>query len=251
MTAPIAIQLYSVRELTQNDFEGVVRKIADIGYVGVEPAGFPSTTPEAAASLFRELGLEVPSAHTKLPLGENERSVLDAMAAIGCTRIIASGSRDRFATLDSIKAVCDEFNAANAVAQANGLTLGYHNHWWEYQPVEGHMPYKVMLDYLAPEVFFQIDTYWVKVAGPDPVDIIKEMGARAPLLHIKDGPGVPDEPMVAVGGGVMDIPAVIRAAAPTAEWHIVELDHCATDMMEAVEQSYAYLISKGLSRGNR
>ncbi len=251
MPAPIAIQLYTVRDLTKGDFAGVVRKIAEIGYVGVESAGYPGTTPEAAGKLFQQLGLAVPSVHTRLPLGDDKNKVLDEMAAVGSKRIISGKGPDDFKTLDSIKRVCDLFNEASAVAKANGLAVGYHNHWWEYQEVEGRIPYQVMLEHLAPEVFFQIDTYWVKVGGHDPVAILKKLGSRAPLLHIKDGPGVQGQPHLAVGEGIMDFPAIMKATEGVVEWHIVELDSCATDMMQAVEQSYKYLVSKGLARGNQ
>jgi hypothetical protein len=70
------------------------------------------------------------------------------------------------------------------------------------------------------------------------------------LLHIKDGPAVRGEPMVAVGDGVLDVPSIIQAGAGSTQWLIVELDACATDMMEAVEKSYDYLVGKGLARGN-
>lgn len=252
MPAPLAIQLYTVRDvITKRDFASVVRKIAEIGYVGVEPAGFPGTTPDAAGKLFKELGLAVPSAHTKLPLGTDKNEVLDAMAAIGCKRIISGKGPDDFKTLDAIKRVCDLFNEASAIAKANGLAVGYHNHWWEFEPVEGRLPYQVMLEHLAPDVFFQIDTYWTKVGGSDPVKVIKELGKRAPVLHIKDGPGIRGEPHLAVGSGVMDFPAIMKAAEAIVEWHIVELDACATDMMEAVEKSYAYLVGNELARGKK
>ncbi len=71
--------------------------------------------------------------------------------------------------------------------------------------------------------------------------LVKELGPRAPLLHIKDGPAVKNEPMVAVGDGMMDFPSLIQAAGENTEWLIVELDQCATDMLEAVGKSYRYL----------
>ena len=78
-----------------------------------------------------------------------------------------------------------------------------------------------------------------------------ELGKRAPLLHIKDGPCVKGQPMTAVGDGKVDVPAVAKAGAATAEWMIVELDSCATDMMAAVKKSYDYLTGKGFARGNK
>lgn len=72
---------------------------------------------------------------------------------------------------------------------------------------------------------------------------------RLHLVHVKDGPADGHaSPMTAVGSGAMDIPALL-AAASNAAWHVVELDRCATDMFQAIEDSYAYLVGNGLSRG--
>ena len=109
----------------------------------------------------------------------------------------------------------------------------------------------LMLDELDDGVFFQIDTYWAQVGGLDAVDVVKQVGARAPLIHLKDGSLDKDDDMTAVGGGKMDVPGIVAAAADTADWHIVELDRCATDMMQAVHDSYTYLTSNGLVRGKK
>lgn len=245
MTQPIALQLYTVRDLLNKDFEGVVHKVAKIGYGGVETAGFPaSTTPEKAARLFDRSGLEVTSAHTPLPLGEDKNRVLDAAVALGCRRIVSGHlAPEEYADIDKIKRACGRLNEANAVAIENGLEFGVHNHWWEFQPVEEQFPYQVWLEYLDPAIFFELDIYWIQSAGLDPVEIIKAFGKRAPLLHIKDGPSPSDTsaPMTAVGDGVLDYPDFLEAASVSAEWLIVELDRCATDMMTAVEKSYHYL----------
>jgi sugar phosphate isomerase/epimerase len=252
MTIPVALQLYSVREALAEDFAGVMKKVTDIGYVGVEPIfNLPGTTTVEAAKLFRELGLEVPSAHTPLPIGEDANRVLDFMAAMGCERIVSGKGPDSFETMDLIKQTCDLFNEGQAVAAQNGLAFGIHNHWWEFLQVEGRYVYQVMLEHLHPAIFFELDTYWIKTAGVDPAEAVKAFGPRAPLLHIKDGPAVKGEPHVAVGQGVLNFPRIVQAGEETVEWLIVELDHCATDMMEAVERSYKYLVAGGLARGNK
>jgi sugar phosphate isomerase/epimerase len=250
MTASVALQLYTVREALAKDFVGVMKRVADVGYVGVEPIfRLPGTTFQEAVRLIKELGLEVPSAHVPLPIGKDKNKVLDYMAAFGCQRIVSGKGPDDFKTMDLIKHTCDLFNQAHAVAAENGMTLGYHNHSWEFRQLEDRYIYQVMLEYLDPAILFQIDTYWVQTAGVDPAQVVKELGPRACLLHIKDGPAVEREPQVAIGDGVLDFPAIIQAAGDTAEWLIVELDHCATDMLEAVEKSYRYLVGEGLARG--
>src|SRR5690606_5161202 len=126
MAAPIAIQLYTVRAEAEKGYADVVRKIAEMGYVGVEPAGFPGTTAEAAGKLFQELGLQVPSAHVKLPLGDDKNEVLDTVNAIGAKRMICPyRPPEDYSSLDRIKVTCDLLNQAAAVANENGMQFGY------------------------------------------------------------------------------------------------------------------------------
>ncbi|HHN46160.1 MAG TPA: sugar phosphate isomerase/epimerase [Planctomycetes bacterium] len=237
---PIALQLYSVRAQAKEDFAGTVRQVAQMGYPGVEPAGFPGTTPEEAGKLFRSLGLKVPSAHGGLPVGDDKNKVLDALDAIGCKRIISGRGPKDFESIDAIKNTCALFNEAAENAAARGFAFGIHNHWWEFNNVDGRLVFDVMLELLSPKVFFQLDTYWAKTGGADPVAVINRLGKRAPLLHMKDGPCVTGQPHVAVGKGKMDFPSIV-AAARNVDWFIVELDECATDMMQAVKESYDYL----------
>ncbi len=246
---PIALILYTLRTDLARDFEGTVRAVADIGYAGVETAGFPGSTPQAAARLFKDLGLTVCAAHTALPLGDRKNEVLDTMAVLDCKRIVCpSQPSELFQSLDGIRQACDTLTEANAVAQANGLSLGYHNHWFEFTSVEGQTGLERLAACLPPEVFFEVDTYWARVAGADPQAVIGALGPRVPLIHLKDGPGQQGQPMLPLGEGIMDIPRLLSSAA-SAEWLIVELDEYDGTMLEAVRRSYTYLVGEGLARG--
>jgi sugar phosphate isomerase/epimerase len=250
MTAPIALQLYSVREQMAQDFNATVRKIAEMGYAGVETAGFPGTTPAEAGKLFRELGLHVVGAHSPLPLGDQRDSVIAAMQATNCRRIISGGiGAEHYQTLDAIRRACANFNAAAQTAREYGMTFGIHNHWWEVGEVEGRWVFDLLLEELDPGIFFELDTYWIQSAGLNAAEFVAKYGSRAPLLHIKDGPAQIGKPHLAVGSGAMDIPAIVKAGAGTTEWLIVELDSCETDMLEAVNDSYRYLVKEGLGYG--
>src|ERR1700752_411593 len=252
MTTPMALQLYTIRDLLAQDFEGTIRKVSDLGYVGVETANMFGESPASAAKLFGELGLTVTSAHSALPLGDQKQEVIDTMGALHCKRVIGPWQPpEKYKSLDGIKSICDTLNEGTAVAKANGLQVGYHNHWFEYELVENRIPTDVMLEHLDPGVFLEGDVYWVQTAGQNPAEVVRRLGLRAPLLHVKDGPCEIEAPMTALGEGVVDIPAVVAAGAGSAEWLVVELDRCATDMMEAVRKSYQYLIGKGLGRGNK
>jgi sugar phosphate isomerase/epimerase len=252
LTPPIALQLYTIRDLLAKDYEGTIRKVADMGYIGVETANMFGSSPTSAAKLFGKLGLTVSGAHSPLPLGDQRQEVIDTMSALNCKRLILPWHPpEAYQSLDGIKRICDELNEASVTAEANGFQVGYHNHWFEYQVVENRIPIDVMLEHLDPDVFLEVDVYWVQTAGQNPVEVVHLLGSRAPLLHIKDGPCQIEAPMTALGGGKVDIPGVVAAGAGSTEWLVVELDHCATDMMEAVRKSYQYLIGKGLARGNK
>jgi len=241
MNRKTGLQLYSVRNELAKDFAGVISKIAAMGYEGVEFARLPAgISPALAGKIARQNDLRVSGAHLPLPIGENKNRVIDELLALGGKTLISGKGADNFKTADMAKKNCDDFNEAALVLQENGLRFAIHNHWWEFENIGATPAYKIMLPHLDPAVFFEIDTYWVKTAGADPVGILRELGTRAPLLHIKDGPCKLDEPMTAVGRGKMDFPPIL-AAAPDAEWLIVELDSCATDMLEAVKDSLIYL----------
>jgi sugar phosphate isomerase/epimerase len=250
MKSPVAVQLYSLRDQLALDFERNIERVAEMGYLGVETAGFPGTTAEAAGELFDRLDLAVAGAHVPLPLGERKNEVLDILAALNCRRAVCAYlPSEQFTSLDGIRRACDDLNEAQEVLAGQGRQLGYHNHWWELAELDGRLALDWMAEFLHPEVFFEVDTYWVQTAGEDPAGLLRRLGDRAPLLHLKDGPAVQGQPMVALGSGVMDIPSLVEASAGKGQWLIVELDSCSTDMLEAVKESYQYLIDKGLGRG--
>jgi len=116
--------------------------------------------------------------------------------------------------------------------------------------LNGRPAHQLLAELTDPAVKFELDTYWIQVTGIDPVKVVREMGSRSPLLHIKDGPADSREAdMTALGAGNIDIPAIVAAGGEHTQWLFVELDRCATDMMTAVQASYTYLISNGLARG--
>jgi sugar phosphate isomerase/epimerase len=249
-TAPIALQLYTIRDFLSKDYAGGVKKVAGMGYAGVETAGFPGTTPDAARKLFQDLGLEVVAAHSALPIGDKKNEVLETMESLGCKRLVCPGlAHDLWSSMDGVKKAADLLNEGYEVAAQNGLSLGFHNHWIEFTKVDGKFAHEILREHVHPKVFFEVDTYWVRVGGGDPVEVVRSLGRRAPLLHIKDGPGEQHAPQLAVGTGVMNFSAIVEAAGECVEWMIVELDSCATDMLEAVQKSHAYLTGKGLAHG--
>ncbi len=239
---PIALQLYSVREQMAEDFEDTVRRVAEMGYDGVEVAALPDSGDSVAARmLFDELGLTVVGAHSPLPLGEDREAVLETLAALGRPYLVCPwlNPETYFTSKDGVEEACALLNGANQVVTDAGMKLLYHNHWFEFETFGDDLAFALMAGCLDTSVGFEVDTYWVRVAGLDPVALLRDLGDRVPLLHIKDGPGDVEAAMTAVGTGIMDVPAILEAASP--EWLVVELDRCETEMMTAVEESLAYL----------
>jgi sugar phosphate isomerase/epimerase len=257
--AKISLQLYTVRDQIKEDIAGTLHKLADMGVHTVETAFWPENiSTRQAAKYLKDAGLNVSSCHIELPVGDNKKSaMLEVAESFNCKKMIWHGWPEdkRYSSLDGTKELIGIYNEANHFAKSHGLQFGLHNHWWEYRNKVGdRYVYQWLLESVDPDIFFEIDTYWVKVAGQDPAKIVAEFGKRARLLHIKDGPAKwndelpkdnPD-PMVAVGKGVQNFPAIVKAANGNTEWMVIEMDKTATDVYAAIRDSYEYLKKNGL-----
>jgi sugar phosphate isomerase/epimerase len=249
---PISLQLYTLRENSQKDFRKVLEQVAEIGFKGVEPAGLYGMTPREFRTLVNDLGMIVSSSHGPWASPDNLQEVIDTAGELG-TELVSSGfGADAFSSMDAIKNTADMVNGMYETLSKSGLTLFLHNHWWEFEEIEGDLAFRHLAK-LCSGVQFEIDTYWAANFGKvDPVAIVNEYADRAPLLHIKDGSLVKDELQLPLGCGKMDVPAVIAAANPAVlQWLVVELDNFGGEMLSAVEESYKYLVEKGLGMGRK
>lgn len=252
MSAPIALQLYTVREALAKDFRGTIQKVAEMGYIGVETFGFSNVSAEEAMAIMKEYDLKVIGCHSAAPLGENKAKIIETMNVFGNPPLIIPWQPpDLFSSREGLESLASTLREALFAAKENGFKLGYHNHHAEVNIIDGKPALAILREMVPAEIIFEIDTYWVQTGGYDVAKLVHEFGKQASLLHIKDGPCVRGEPMTAVGEGVMDVKAIVKASAGNADWMIVELDSCATDMLEAVGKSYQYLIQKGFAYGKK
>ena len=249
--APISIQLYSLRAEAATDFRSVLERLGRKGFCGVELAGFNNLEPAEFATIASDNGLRVSSAHVNLAKAPEFEATLDTHLGVGTTTMVVPFMPpESFATIEAIDKTAYLLNKCNRLARDRGIDLGYHNHFWEFSTViDGRSAMSLLFDRLDETMFVELDIYWAKVGGADPVEVIHDFGDRVRLLHIKDGPAdAYESDMVAVGSGVIDTRGAINAAN-NASWHIVELDRCATDMFEAVEASYDFLVGSNMSEG--
>ena len=250
---PGALQLYSVREAMQDDPVGTIRKVAEMGYPGVESGGPPKgMSREEYKKLLDDLDLRVSSAHYGMATAENVNEIVDFAGLFGISVLVCGWRADAGETVDGIKAAAEGLQKSAELLKPHGLLQAYHNHWWELRDFDGRLGLEIFLEN-APDACSQLDVYWASNFGAvDVPAFLRKWAGRCPLLHIKDGPLVRDQPHTAVGAGKMDIPAVIAAADESVlKWLIVELDHCATDMMTAVKESLDYLVANGLGEGRK
>jgi sugar phosphate isomerase/epimerase len=246
-TNPPAVQLYTFRELLPGSRASVLAQIAAFGYGAVELYDVLTDTEGQRADLTAA-GLRVSSVHA-VPSGDQAEPIAAAVRTLGTDTIIVPHMPPaRFADADSVAALAAELNEMATWAAGHGLRLGYHNHDFELSSlIAGRTALEVLADQLQDGIVLEVDTYWAAVGGQDVPELLGRLGDRVRYLHVKDGPIVNREDfMTAVGSGKMPV-AQVLAAAPAAEWHIVELDRCATDMMTAVGDSLAWLIAQGLA----
>lgn len=248
---PIGLQLYTLRDEARNDFVAVLKRVAAMGYKGVEPAGLHGLAPKEFRRIVEDLGMVISSTHSPPAKADNLSQTIDTLGELGLAHAVCGYGENEFKDLDAIKATAEMVQTMAKTLRAAGITLSIHNHWCEFEELDGRLRFDSFAE-LAPNMCFELDTYWAANFGAnDPVKIVKRYADRCPLLHIKDGMLNRDVPLLAVGSGKMDIPGVIEAASHVTEWLIVEQDDSATDMFECVQSSYRYLVGNALAAGNR
>ncbi|WP_010268059.1 sugar phosphate isomerase/epimerase family protein [Paenibacillus senegalensis] len=244
----IGLQLYTLREETAKDFKGTLRKVAELGYEGVEFAGYGGIPAGEMKALLDELGLKAIGAHVGLHLlKDNLEQEIDYLKTIGASYMICpyvspeerggeAEWKERFELLAKV----------GAEARKHGLVFGYHNHDFEFT---GHVGELTIFDALyeatkPEEVQVELDVCWVQFAGQDPLAYIAKYAGRLPLLHLKDFSRKPDGSMdtLQLGLGDVDLPAVIQASSDAGvEWLIVEQDHCQLPPLESVANSIQWV----------
>ena len=246
----LGVQLYTLRDSIK-ELDRLIPKLAADGFQGVEVFGaeFEAMPAEQLAKLLADNGMSVSSGHVGLDReGRIAESSLDALQAVGTdTAIVAFMPPDKFGDAAGVARVAEKLAGAGEQVASRGMTIGYHNHFWELADVDGRPALVSLFELAGDNVVAEIDTYWAQVGGADPAKLVADLGDRVRFLHVKDGPADTHEAdMVAVGAGAVDVPAILTAN-PSVQWHIVELDRCATDMYEAVSASARYLAGLGLT----
>lgn len=238
----IGVQLYTVRSLMKDDFEGTLQSVADIGYDEVEFAGYYDRSPSEVKALLNEFGLAAPSTHVPLgPLRNDLDGVIKTAQAIGHEYVICPWlPEEERGSIAGYRELAQSFNEVGGQMQDAGLQFGYHNHDFEFESIDGTLPYDVLLKETDPQrVTMEFDLYWIVEAGYDPLAYFKEYPGRFALSHVKDRTS--EGNMVAVGDGAIDFASIFAQSEQAGlQKYIVEHDN-PEDPLASIRTSYTYL----------
>jgi sugar phosphate isomerase/epimerase len=259
----IGLQLYTLRNEIKADLVGTIRAVAEAGYRQVEPYGFPDTNALELVKVAKDHGMAANSSHFAWEsVTDPEKAgvapfaeILEKAKDAGLTHLVIpylhAESRK---TADDYKRLAARCNTAASLAKEAGITLAYHNHQFEFQPLDGGKTgYEVFMAEFAPEMKFEVDVFWVKVGGLDPVELLGKLKGRVSQIHLKDLKAgltlpefgsLPPDAFKELGAGVIPMEPILEAAATAGVAHAhVEQDQ-SPDPLASVRQSMAYL--KGL-----
>lgn len=249
---PIGLQLYSVRNLLPNNFDGTLAQVRAAGYTVVEAAGYFNRTAQQFRQSMDQAGLRCVSTHHPLNLLETQfDQLLDYAHTLGLEYIICSSSggmhRDPNAkgapTLDDWRWIAGEFNRIGEKVKSAGITFGVHNHTPEFATIDGTLVYDELLRLTDPKfVIFEMDAGWVFASGHDPVTYLRKFPQRFRLMHVKDMTKGPNGQIHAteLGRGDIDYAPILRAATGL-RYYFVEQEEFDIDPIEALRIDAEYM----------
>lgn len=281
----LGVALFTVPKSLSQDFEGTLKMIAEIGYkeleffgpydfstaaakegwkmaanaLGFSGSGYFGNSPKQLKEILDKYGLSAPSIHIDLPtLQENMEAVAEAAHIVGHKNVgiamIADGMRKN---LDDYKKTIDIFNEVAASAKKHGLTFFYHNHGYGHAPMDGVIPFQMILEQTDPElVKMQMDVFWFTAAKADPIKHLEENPGRFVSLHVKDmrelktfagdggnmGEWMGLFPYLAdAGAGVLDLQKIMSKAKKSGVKHFFLEKDMTPDPSSALKNSFEHL----------
>ena len=244
----IALQVYSVRGDLEKDFFGTLRAVKEMGYAGVEFAGLYGNDPEQVRSFCEEIGLTPLSAHVSIQdFMADMDGVVDTYAKVGVQYVAIPWLGEEMRPgREGYAAFKESVALISAKLKEKGIILGYHNHDFEFEKLDGEYLLDIMYRDMSSDVLVtQLDTCWVNVGGENPAAYVAKYAGRIPTVHLKDFRGSKSENMYGligvegsdtkaddtkfmltpVGKGCQDFKAIVAAGdAGGAKWYIVEQD---------------------------
>ena len=252
----IGVQLYTVRDQMKADFDGTIAKVAQIGYKEVEFAGYFGRTGQQVRAVVDNNGLSAVSTHIQYDeLDDKFPAVIETAKTIGMPYIVCPWIPEELRKSPDIwKQVAEKFNHAGEQTKKAGIQFAYHNHWFEFLPVNGKLPYDELLkECNANLVKMEMDLCWITAAGGDPLKYFNLYPGRFPLVHVKDLKKLPaitaggsqnfgdTVDLTAVGSGIIDWKKIFAQSDKAGIKHYIVEHDKPENPFESITKSYEYL----------
>jgi sugar phosphate isomerase/epimerase len=245
---PIAVQMYTLRDDCEKDFAWTLKKVAELGFDGVELAGFWGMTAQELKGLLDELGLKVASSHIPLEeLKNNLSQVIADQKTLGSTYVVCPYLMPEHRTEEHYRSLISFLDEAGEACRLEGLTLLYHNHDFELEKLsDGRTALaSIFEDTNSDNVQAEFDVYWLTKAGNNPVEWIQQYKNRTPIVHLKDMTTDEEQFFAELGTGGVDIEAILALGEEAGvEWWIVEQDISRRSPLESIEISMNFFKKK-------
>jgi sugar phosphate isomerase/epimerase len=255
----LGVQLWTIREYLKKDLTGSLARLAKLGYNEIEVFDYDGTywgkSPKEFSKICNDLGLTIISSHyftgrhnpaLKGSLVNGWDKAIEDAAAMNIRYMICAWLyKEERTSLDLYKALADMLNKAGEACSKYKIQFGYHGHNFEFPPIDGVVPYDLLLQNTDKElVKMEADLYWITRAGVDPVEYFKKYPGRFPLWHVKDMERG-SEQFAEVGHGVIDFDRIFaqRNTAGLQHW-FVEQDQTSREPFESLAMSRDYILKK-------
>lgn len=229
---PVAIQLYSLRDVAPKDVPGTLRKVAAMGYEGVEFAGYYNLDGTTLRKLLDDCGLRCAGAHTGLDSLEGDafEKTVAMNRILGNDRLIVPS-----ADLKDLPGLISRLNTAHARAKTCGMRLGFHNHTREFDLEDGVTKFDRIFSATPADFLVQVDIGWATCAGQDVPALLRKYARRIETVHVKEFS--PGNPKAAVGEGSVSWASTfdLLEKETAVQWYIVEQEQFTIGPMESAK----------------
>jgi sugar phosphate isomerase/epimerase len=243
----LSVQCYTLRELFAQDVWGTFRALRDLGFDFVELAGYYDLPPKELRAGLDLLGLQVSGSHLGLDRLEGDlEQVIEENYTLDNRYIILPWiSKDDYA--QGWTAFAKRVEPIAARIREAGLWFAYHNHSFEFEKDGGRPGLEVFFEASDPDtVLAQVDVAWVQHGGHDPAEMIRRLGPRSPLVHLKDLSGEPGPQDAVAGDGVVNWDVVLDACTEAqVEFGTIEMDEPPGDPLEDTRRCLAFFQAQG------
>lgn len=245
-TKEIGVQIYSVRTELEKDFSGTLKELSEIGFSNIEAYGLSldgqmyGMAPSAYKAEVEKYGMNLVSSHSTYFTVEDAPKMIAAAKEAGLKYLVIPYLADELR--GDYDAVAENLNQVGAMFKEAGIGFGYHNHDFEFMPLEdGRIPLEILIEGTDPEnVEFELDLYWVVKAGVDPKEVIEKYQGRFSAFHVKDSDQELNQ--TTVGKGIIDFESILQKSDVSGmKYYFVE-DERTDDPFANLKAAHDYLL---------